>query len=656
MYESFFGFVKRPFLAASTLDRYFPATCIEQTFQTTSRAIQRGEGPVAIFGGTGLGKTMCCLRIAESFRRNFEVVMLSSAQLITRRALLQSLLFELRMPYRDLTEGELRLSLMSRLQPSTENPTDGLVLVIDEAQTLSMKLLDEIRLLTNVVRNGIPRVRLVLCGTMRLEDCLSHPQMDSLNQRLAARCYLTPLSNQETGQYVIHKIELSGVEGSTVMTRDALDAIYRGSDGIPRLIDQLADQSLLLACNDHERPVSAAMVGRAWCMLQQLPNPWSEPESIVKNSSNSAPNLSRENSSQFPISSIPDTTSQIPLVSSAPAEPISASHFDSMIPESVPSQPQVASQSNIEFGQLDDDFRDEMAAGSRDTSFKSEHIDYSATPSEPSYSDSDFEDAVEVSEATPVAKKNLLDVFAGDFDEEFLIPVQSSDSYQAYSGASYGNLNHDLSSFGVSHLHPLHENRFALEEANEILASPMQAQHNVLFNSFSIKEAYQLDQVHADEVESSDHLSDAAHIETISNISPEQAANLERQIEEEMRVLVSGLNLSAMTFDPTSSVEPFANDNALAFNQETGYHQVDDRRLAHQAHTDVIAFSGMHNYSNGKDSERVAARAAMSDDRDLLVIEDDLESVRRGVTQATGGTHRAVLHPYAKLFTKLRNS
>ncbi len=642
MYEPFFGFVKRPFLAASTLDRYFPATCIEQTFQTTTRAIQRGEGPVAIFGGTGLGKTMCCLRIADSFRRNFEVVMLSSSQLITRRALLQSLLFELRMPYRDLTEGELRLSLMSRLQPSTENPTDGLVLVIDEAQTLSMKLLDEIRLLTNVVRNGIPRVRLVLCGTMRLEDCLSHPNMDSLNQRLAARCYLTPLSNQETGQYVIHKIELSGVEGSTVITRDALDAIYRGSDGIPRLIDQLADQSLLLACNDRERPISAAMVGRAWCMLQQLPNPWSEPESIVKSSTESSPSLSRASSSPFPTNSSPTAKSQIPLDSNATTEPIPAL------------------RSNIEFGQLDDDFRDDMEASPCDYAEMSEHIGMSATPGEPSYSDSDFEDAVEVSEASPVAKKNLLDVFAGDFDEEFLIPVQSSDSYQAYSGASYGNLNHDLSSFGDSHLNPIHENRLAFEEANEFLASPLQAQHNVFLHSFALNEDYQLDQVHAEQVhadvvESSDPFHETEHVETVSNISPEQAANLERQIEEEMRDLVSGLNMSAMTLDPTSTVDPFAIDDALAFNQAKEQRQVDDLRLAHQAHTDIITFSGLHNYSNGKNSERVATLAAMSDDRDLLVIEDDLESVRSGVAQANSGTHRAVLHPYAKLFTKLRN-
>ncbi len=591
MYESFFGFVKRPFLAASTLDRYFPAACIEQTFQTTARAIQRGEGPVAIFGGTGLGKTMCCMRIAESFRRNFEVVMLSSSQLITRRALLQCLLFELRMPYRDLTEGELRLSLMSRLQPSTDNSAEGLVLVIDEAQTLSMKLLDEIRLLTNVVRNGIPRVRLVLCGTMRLEDCLSHPHMDSLNQRLAARCYLTPLSNQETGQYVIHKIELSGVEGSTVMTRDSLDAIYRGSDGIPRLIDQLADQSLLLACNDRERPVSAAMVGRAWRMLQQLPNPWSEPDSIVKSAAHSAPSLSLASSSQIPSSSSPAAKSQIPMVSNVSPEPISAPNSVSMLQNSAASLPQVASHSNIEFGQLDDDFPEEM------------------------------EDSVEVTDASPVAKKNLLDVFAGEYDEEFLIPVQSSDSYQAYSGASYGNLNHDLSSFGVSHLNPNLENRLVFEESNDFFSNPLQT-----------------------------------GVETISNISPEQAANLERQIEEEMRDLVSGLDMSAMAFDPATSVDPIAYDEAFAMNQAVEHSQVDYLRLSHQAHTDVITFSGMHNYSNDEDFEQVAERVAMGDDRDLLVIEDDLGSVRNGVAQANGGTHRAVLHPYAKLFTKLRKS
>ncbi len=622
MYESFFGFVKRPFLAASTLDRYYPATCIEQTFQTASRAIQRGEGPVAIFGGTGLGKTMCCLRIAESFRRNFEVVMLSSSQLITRRALLQSLLFELRMPYRDMTEGELRLTLMSRLQPSTENPTDGLVLVIDEAQTLSMKLLDEIRLLTNVVRNGIPRVRLVLCGTMRLDDCLSHPQMDSLNQRLAARCYLTPLSNLETSQYVIHKIELSGVEGSTVMTRDALDAIFRGSDGIPRLIDQLADQSLLIASNERERPVSAAMVGRAWCMLQQLPNPWSEPESLAKSPA-------RSHSSIAPASFLPPPTSPT-SVSQSPM----ATSFEIMMKGSAATQDQVASHSNIEFGQLDDGFQDDLETLSH---------------GQQSNPQNNFEDAVNLPSSSSAPTKNLLDVFAGDFDEEFSIPVQSSDSYQAYSGASYGNLNYDLSSFGLANPYPKDEGPLAFDEANDFFTASTPSIPEVYADRIAIHPA-------SGASYEAFEFAEVPYVETVSNISPEQAANLERQIEEEMRELVSGLNMSAMTFDPATSVDVVANESSFAFTETREQNLADDRRLAHQAHTDVIAFSGMHGYSNTAESERVSDRQAMSDDRDLLVIEDDLECVRNGVTQATDGTRRAVLHPYAKLFSKLRNS
>lgn len=628
MYESFFGFVKRPFLAVSTLDRYFPATSIEQTLQTTSRAIQRGEGPVAIFGGTGLGKTMCCLRIAEHFHRNFEVVMLASSQLITRRALLQSLLFELRMPYRDMSEGELRLTLMNRIQPTIENPTDGLVLIVDEAQTLSMKLLDELRLLTNVVRNGVPRVRLVLCGTMRLEECLSHPHMESMNQRLAARCYLTPLSIQETAQYVTHKIELSGVASSSVMTRDALDAIYRGSDGIPRLIDQLADQSLLLACNDRERPVSAAMVGRAWCMLQQLPNPWSEPESIAKSASTIVPladppgNTSNTGNTGNTVNT---NVNDVPThVSRATSQPIG---------NSTPNVVIAASQPAIEFGQLDEEF------------------DLDTPSSETSAVRAIASLAPPASKLQQPATKSLLDVFAGDFDEEFSIPVQTSGSYQAYSGASYGNLNHDLSSFGTVADASQQVQHFELEEANEFSNGTVETQRNRLLESFGAPVSKSFE----------GGPTEYEFSEPISNISPEQALSLERQIEEEMRELVSGLNMSAMSFDPATSIDAFAGQPAFSFESNGDQNRYDIQWPAHQAHNDVILFSGLRNSSDGfestqSNSDSLSARSTMSDDRDLLVIEDDLASGQGETQQATAGRSRAVLHPYAKLFTKLRNS
>ena len=280
----------------------------------------------------------------------------------------------------------------------------------------------------------------------------------------------------------------------------------------------------------------------------------------------------------------------------------------------------IPKHSNIEFGQLDDEFVDAETA-SHDSIYKSA-IDNGM------YEDaSDFEDTIARPEAKSTASKNLLDVFAGDFGEEFSIPVQSSGSYQAYSGAAYGNLNYDLSNFGTSIKAPIDEGPLAFDDVSDFFSAPSPSQREVLSSNF----------------------------ETVSNISPEQAENLERQIEDEMRDLVSGLNMNAMTFDPTVSLDPYSQES-VAFANSMQQRPADDRRLSHHSHSEVIAFSGMHNYDSSFDSENTHDRAAMDDDRDLLVIEDDLEAVRGGVSQATHDTHRAVLHPYAKLFTKLRNS
>ncbi len=585
MYESFFGFAKRPFLAAPTLDRYFPASSMEMTTQTATRAIQRAEGPVAIFGGTGLGKTMCCLRIADFFRRNFEVVSLASSQLITRRALLQSLLYELRMPYRDMSEGELRLTLMNRLQLSVDNPTDGLVLIVDEAHTLSMKLLEELRLMTNLVRNGVPRVRLVLCGTMRLEELLAHPHMESLNQRLAARCYLTPLNQQETRQYVSHKIELCGVNCSDAMTRDALDSIFRGSDGIPRLIDQLADQSLLLACNEQERPVSASLVGKAWSMLQQLPNPWSAPETI-----------SRATASQdFSMRSADERSIAPSIAIPSMATPTIAAAF-------VPTANTNQAFSAIEFGSLED----------MDT----------PKPLSPRTQD-DFEfQLAPIAAVPPVPAKNLLDVFAGDFEEEFTIPVQSSGSYHAYSGVAYGKLNHDVLNFDGQQSNPP---QFEIEESDTFLDAP-----NV--------------------TSSPSHTPQSNSVEPdypISNISPEQVASIEAQIEDEMRDLVSNLNMSAMSFDPERSIDRSKTTGFATSSREDG---VQDRKLSHPPHAGVVSFSGLYDIS-----DRSSDHALSGDDRDLLMIEDDIAAAHDTGNTSTATSSRNVVHPYAKLFSKLRN-
>ena len=294
MAESFFGLQRRPFQAVPSLDSYVPTSTCEHAIASAVRAVARAEGPSTIIGGAGLGKTICSMKIVQQFSKSMSVVFLSSSQLCTRRALLQAILYHLGLPHHYSQEGQLRLALTeyltrSRGIPDTDShPRSGVLLLIDEAQTLSVKLLDEIRLLTNTLRLGVPFVHLVLVGTIKLEDTLAHPQMESLNQRLVSRSYLTPLGYQETFDYVRSKIATAGGQIDQVFESSAVEAIYRASGGIPRLIDQLADHAILNSgsshsgsshtATEHRKPISADRIGAAWTQLHQLPNPWSEPE------------------------------------------------------------------------------------------------------------------------------------------------------------------------------------------------------------------------------------------------------------------------------------------------------------------------------------------------------------------------------------------
>ena len=274
MFEALLQSADRPFRATPDTKFYFPSDSIEQARQTVVRAVLRAEGPCLVLGGAGLGKTMLGQVIADDVCGRFDIVKLHASGLCSRRALLQSILFELQLPYRGLSEGELRMSIMDRLSPSPETAPSGILLLVDEAHTLSPKLLEELRLLTNFARNGQPRARLVLIGNMRLEDTFAHPQMDSFNQRLAARCYLQPMSRDQTMDFVRHQLRAVQVEPATLVTNDALRTLYAASEGVPRLVNQVMDHALVLGITTGLCPISAALIEEAWSDLQQLPAPW----------------------------------------------------------------------------------------------------------------------------------------------------------------------------------------------------------------------------------------------------------------------------------------------------------------------------------------------------------------------------------------------
>ena len=275
MYEAFFQLKQRPFAAAPRADRYFPAPAIEAARQALARCVERAEGAGMLVGPSGTGKTLVCQLLAEQFRQHFSVALLSNGHLATRRELLQAILFELGLPYRRMEEGDLRLSLVDHLS-SDQHDNQGLLLLLDEAHTFSVRLLEEVRLITNLVRHGQPRVRLVLAGSPALEERFASPRLEAFSQRIASRSYLAPFDYAQTRQYVIAQLAAVGGDAEKIFTADALDAVYRATDGVARLVNQVCDHALMLALAGGRRQLTAAGIEEAWADLQQLPTPWND--------------------------------------------------------------------------------------------------------------------------------------------------------------------------------------------------------------------------------------------------------------------------------------------------------------------------------------------------------------------------------------------
>lgn len=268
----------RPFLAAPEPSRYFAAAGIEDARRRVARCIERREGAALVIGAAGVGKSLLLEVLAKQFAGVVQVARLAGAQLCTRRALWQSLLFELNLPYRGMDEGELRLELMGYLAPRDGQPR-SLLLLVDEAHALPARLLEELRVLTNISAAGAPLVSIVLAGGPALEERFAEPQLEAFSQRAATRCYLSPLERTETMQFVRAQLAAAGIDASAMLASDALAAIHDATGGLPRLINQLGDQLAWIAEESGMAPLDASVVQQAWAELQQLPAPWDSPGS-----------------------------------------------------------------------------------------------------------------------------------------------------------------------------------------------------------------------------------------------------------------------------------------------------------------------------------------------------------------------------------------
>lgn len=275
MYESQFLLKRRPFAATPDPRCFLAAGPIQGALDELVVCIEQGQGVAVVSAPAGTGKTLLCERIRVELEGRFEVILLRHASFLTRRALLQTILAELNHAYRRHDEQELRLELVPAIRALNPH-REALVLVCDEAHMLSEDLLEELRILSDLAEQGRPLVRLVLVGQPDLEETLTRPGLQALNQRIRAHVCLDSFDRAGALDYIDFRITWAGGRTSEVFTPEALELVCRASEGVPRCINQLCDHALLLAFVAEQKPVTGETVREALQDLRQLPLHWNE--------------------------------------------------------------------------------------------------------------------------------------------------------------------------------------------------------------------------------------------------------------------------------------------------------------------------------------------------------------------------------------------
>ena len=246
MYEEFFGFKTQPFNITPNPRFLFLSGTHLDALQHLRYGIEQRKGFIALVGEVGCGKTTLCRRLLEELDDETYETALILNPAMTETQLIRSILNELGEKVENSAKVDLLDQLNQALLKRIEAGKD-IVLIIDEAQNLSVELLEHIRMLSNLETDEQKLLQIVLMGQPELSEKLARKELRQLRQRILVYFHLGKLNLSELEHYIHHRLTLAGSQGRPRFTRHAVRSIHRKSKGIPRLINNLCDKALLAA-------------------------------------------------------------------------------------------------------------------------------------------------------------------------------------------------------------------------------------------------------------------------------------------------------------------------------------------------------------------------------------------------------------------------
>lgn len=260
MYQAFYGLAELPFELSPDPSYLYLTPRHREALANLEYGISARKSLTLLTGEAGTGKTTLVRAALRSEACRSARVLYLNNPTLTRTEFLDFLAHGFGLTQQASSSKSEMLRQLERELVEGRRRGITTALVIDEAQSLSYELLEEIRLLANIESNTEKLLPLVLAGQPELAVRLNEPSLRQLKQRVALRCALGLLSLNETAAYMAGRIRRAGADGSTLFTREAVRLIYERSRGVPRTISVICDNALVSGFALQQKPVSAQIV------------------------------------------------------------------------------------------------------------------------------------------------------------------------------------------------------------------------------------------------------------------------------------------------------------------------------------------------------------------------------------------------------------
>jgi len=264
MYKEFYGFTAYPFSLAQDPQFLYLSKKHENCLRYLLYSLEQGHELIVLTGKIGTGKTLLLNLLMKSLDEKTHKVFLANSKL-EFLDVLKYVSHTFGLPSSGISKIELLINLENFLHTCQER-TEKVIIILDEAQNLSVNVLEEIRLLTNFEYHGQKLLQIILVGQPQLENVLQLPQLTQLTQRIGFNCQLLPLNYSETKGYIEKRLAVAGCV-YPLFTERAIKQIFVYSKGIPRVINLISDTALLFGFGDEKRTIERTIIRQ---VMQEL--------------------------------------------------------------------------------------------------------------------------------------------------------------------------------------------------------------------------------------------------------------------------------------------------------------------------------------------------------------------------------------------------